>query len=97
MAQGGKIDSDLLAKLGIDSANLPGVDSIQAQVNANEQALADISTPFSERLQESKKQESLLKEDRSEPHLTNLNEDSMLSKKLFYSLKSCVEHPIQLG
>lgn len=95
-AKGGVIDfndPDLLAKFGEmgfnkgnSSAN--AAEEIKEKLEDNEKEMKNIETPWQEKLQEEKKKEEKREvQDKTLPHLTNLNEDSQLSGMLYYNMQ----------
>lgn len=102
-AKGGTIDfgnPELLARfgeMGIETTNTSknSVQEIQEKLECNEAEIKDISTPWQEKLQQEKQKEEKKEiQDKTLPHITNLNEDSQLSGMLYYNLNEC---PIHVG
>ena len=102
-AKGGTIDlsnPDLLArlgKLGIESTsgqNNPA-EEIKEKLEDNEKEMKNMEISWKEKLEEEKRQEEEREiQDKSMPHLTNLNEDPQLTGMLYYNL---TEAPIYVG
>lgn len=102
-AKGGTIDlgnPELLSKLGNIGLSISGGDSknateeIKEKLEDNEKEMRNIETPFQEKLQKERITEKQEVQDRTLPHLTNLNEDSQLSGMLYYNMNEC---PILVG
>lgn len=102
-AKGGTIDlsnPDLLAslgKLGIESS--PGennpAEEIKEKLEDNEKEMKNMEISWKEKLEEEKKLEEEREiQDKSNPHLTNLNEDPQLTGMLYYNL---LEAPFYVG
>lgn len=104
-SQGGTLDLEMLKQLGFDIGGIASsatpqeagkkeIEELKEQMADNEAALETINKPFQERLQEEKERMVLNQDDRTIPHLTNLNEDSQLTNKLYYDLS---QGPVKVG
>lgn len=102
-AAGGSIDlndPDLLAKLtalGIESKsnNAVATEEIKEKLQDNEKEMKNMEISWQERIEtERKKEEEREIQNRSLPHITNLNEDPQLSGMLYYNMLEC---PIHIG
>jgi hypothetical protein len=103
MAAGGNIDfndPDLLAKLtalGIESKsnNVKATEEIKEKLIDNEKEMFSMEQSWQEKMeQERQKEEEREIQNRSLPHITNLNEDPQLSGMLYYNMIDC---PIHIG
>ena len=74
----------------INKSNVERKGELEDRIKANASAVSNMTTPFAQRVQEN----HVDAQDRSVPHLTNLNEDEQLSGKLFYNFEN---GPIRIG
>lgn len=88
--------------IDINSLGLGSTEELVANMEAADEQLKEMETPWEERLAEArrkdedeKKQRAL--DDKRAPHLTNLNEDSQLTGKMHYSLADLHDTPVFIG
>lgn len=76
--------------LSVDEETFKKYQMMQEEMKANARFMEEMEKSYQERLQEGKLKAAIEREESSkkknEPHLVNLNEDPLLTAKVFYSI-----------